>query len=108
MSLGNLDTQGDKKSNINWQKRVLQLLGSIAGEGNTSPNRTPSLKVFTGPGNTDVGARSVSIYVSGVAAGVIGGTPVLPNEIYNFSDPDGLKALSFDATGTEFKISTVI
>lgn len=117
MSIGNLNTQGDKKNNWTWQNAVLQLLGQIAaggggGGGGCCPAvvRTPTMKRDNLPGSVLVGARSVSFFNAGATNATVLGAILKPGEMVTFSaesTSDTLTAIAYDGTGTDLLITTL-
>jgi len=134
MSVGNLNTQGDKKNNWTWQNAVLQLLGQIAAGGGgggggcpcpssaqeatllsvltalTSVVVTPGLVRATAPGNVPAGARSVTVLNSGAANGLVLGQIIKPGESFTWSADSNntLAVVSYDGTGTELAIAITV
>ena len=79
----------------------------------TSVTRTPSLTRATGSGTVAAGARSISVYNSGTAAGSILGVAsnILPGEAFDFSaggEDDVLGSFAYNATGTTLVITTIV
>lgn len=116
MGLGNgYPKQGNKGSNYGYELRTLQLLSSILSALGGTPvvtTRTPAATRETGSGAVTSGKQSVSIYNSGAAAGTIFSPPVAlnPGEMVSFSAPnqaDQLGEIPYDATGTNFLITTL-
>lgn len=117
MSVGNLNTQGDKKNNFQYQLSVLQLLEKIAnsgggGGGGCCPAvvRTPTMKRDNLPGSILVGARSVSFFNAGATNGTVLGAILKPGEMVTFSaesTSDTLTAIAYDGTGTDLLITTL-
>lgn len=73
--------------------------------------RTPSVLRPTGAGTIIAGARKVDVFNSGVADGIFLGQPLKVSESLTFiagGQSDVLSALSYDASGTEFLITTII
>jgi len=135
MSVGNLNTQGDKKNNWTWQNAVLQLLGQIAAGGGgggcpcpssaqeatllqvliklTAVTTTPSLARVTNALGSPIvaGAKSVTVYNAGAANGLVLGSTIKPGESLTWSAGDmnnTLGAISYDGTGTELVITKVV
>jgi hypothetical protein len=95
--------------------------GTVAVTQSTSPwvvdtnsaTRTPSLIRATGAGSISAGARSISVFNSGSAAGSILGVAgnVLPGEVFEFSaggENDTLSAFAYDGTGTTLVITSIV
>lgn len=80
----------------------------------TAVTRTPSVNRYVGTSGTiAAGARSISVYNAGSAAGsILGGTSnILPGEIFNFDaggENDTLAAFAYNATGTTLVITTIV
>jgi len=78
----------------------------------TAVTRTPSL-IRTGGSGTIAGARSISVYNAGAAAGSILGVAgnILPGEIFNFDaggENDTLAAFAYNGAGTTLVITTIV
>lgn len=72
--------------------------------------RTPTIIRVTSSGIITAGNKSVSIYNSGVANGIVLGVTIKPGESYTWStnlNNETLGAISYNATGTEFVITTL-
>lgn len=135
MSIGNTKTNGNKGNNFPFQLAVLQLLEQIAlgggggGGGCPCPSSaqeatlaqvltkltavavTPGLLRATGAGNVAAGAKSVSVYNAGPASGLVLGQTIKSGESFTWSAGDmnnTLGAISYDGTGTELVITTVV
>ncbi len=81
-----------------------------AGGAVTAPVlRTPAILRTSAAGNVAAGKKSVSIYVSGAADGVLLGGVVKPGEQFNYDGGgnDTVDTISYDATGTEFVITSL-
>lgn len=113
MSIGNLQTYGNKGNNFPWQLKMLQgftsminvLLGNTVGATKvTTILRPTTFNTIT------AGKTSISIANVGAANGTVDLITLKPNEIINF-DAGGisntLNAIAYNATGTEFLIITV-
>lgn len=73
--------------------------------------RTPTLLRVSGPGSISAGSRSVSVYNAGAANGTWLGAIIKPGEQFSYSadaENDTLGAFSYDGTGTELVITTVV
>lgn len=75
--------------------------------------RTPTISRVTSAAGSPVaaGARSVSIANTGAANGLVLGTTIKPGEVLTWSagaQSDTLIAISYDGTGTELLITTVV
>lgn len=81
---------------------------------NTAPTtRTSALLRVTGAGTVAAGARSISVYNAGAAAGSILGVAanILPGEAFDFSaggQNDTLASFAYDGTGTTLVITTIV
>ena len=79
----------------------------------TAVTRTPSLIRATGAGSIPAGARSISVYNAGSAAGSILGVAgnILAGEILSFDaggENDTLSVFAYDGTGTTLVITTIV
>lgn len=113
MSVGNINSSGDKKNNFPFQYRVLKgitdVLSAITG---FSISIAPQAKVTnvlrtSTTGTITSGKFSVSFGNVGSANGTVKGQVLKPFETINFdagSLNNTLDAISYDATGTEFLI----
>jgi hypothetical protein len=110
MSIGNTNTQGNKKNNFPYQLASLQLLGEIAAAVNGSVGRmlNPMLTSSTGAGNLTASnivysAAAVTLTVSGNTVSIPAGTTINydpgVNNYYKGSD------FSWDATGSTLLVS---
>jgi len=135
MSFANDNTSGSKNSNGSWQLSVLQLLGQIAAGGGggvgscpcpssaqeatlaqvltklTAVSSTPGLIRAVGAGIIAAGAKSVSVYNALNVNGLVLGQIIKPGESLTWSAGDmnnTLGAISYDGTGTELVITTVV
>lgn len=113
MSIGNLNTQGDKKNNFTYQKAVLDLLNSIliASGGGVPVIETPTIsRVTNAAGSPITAAKSVTIYNSGAGNGLVMGSIIKPGETFTWSvtnDNNELSGITYDGTGTELVIAKV-
>lgn len=114
MSIGNLNTQGDKKNNFSYQKAVLDLLNDIliaTGGGGIPATETPSIsRVTNAAGSPITNAKSVTIYNSGAANGLVMGQVIKAGEAFTWSvsnDSNVLANISYDGTGTELVIAKI-
>jgi len=117
MSVGNLNTQGDKKNNWTWQNAVLQLLGQIAaggggGGGGCCPAtpRVPNMIRANAAGSVAAGKRSASFYNAGGVSATVLGAALLSGESVSFdagSSLDTLPEIAYDATGTDLLITSI-
>lgn len=138
MSIGNLKDQGGKGTNYPYQYAVLKLLDAIlaassggGGGGCPCPSSaqeatllsiltkltavptTPSVVRVTSAAGSPIaaGAKSVSISNTGGANGLVLGAVIKPGETLSWSAGDmnnTLTAISYDGTGTELLILTVV
>lgn len=79
----------------------------------TAVTRTPALIRATGSGTIAAGARSISVFNSGSAAGSILGVAgnILPGEVFEFSaggENDTLSAFAYNGTGTTLVITSIV
>ena len=88
---------------------VNQVITNNLLQGIGGTQRTPSYNRFTTAGNVALGKYKVSIFNIGGADGSVLGTVLKPNEAVSFSvrDSDTLSLIGYDATGTEFSITTI-
>lgn len=117
MSVGNINSYGDKKNNFSWQYRVLKGLDSIfnamSGSGSFI---APQAKVTgilrpTSSGTVTAGKAAVSIANVGAANGTVKGVVIKAGETVNFNAGginNTLDAIAYDATSTEFLIITIL
>jgi hypothetical protein len=95
--------------------------GTVTANQGTSPwivdttatTRTPALIRATGSGTISAGARSISVFNAGAAAGSILGVAsnILPGEVFEFSaggENDTLSAFAYDGTGTTLVITSIV
>jgi len=78
-----------------------------------STTRTPALIRATGAGSIAAGARSISVFNAGNAAGSILGVAsnILPGEVFEFSaggENDVLSVFAYDGTGTTLVITSIV
>ena len=113
MSVGNINSYGDKKNNFTFQYKVLKgitdLLTAITGiTVSIGPeSRVTNIIRTTSTGNISAGKFSVSIANVGSADGTVKGVTLKPNETINFDAGalnNTLDAIDYIATGTEFLI----
>lgn len=113
MSLGNLKDQGNQGKNTPYQLRSIQILSEILKSlnGSFAPIiATPKLTRDTGPNIILSGtAKSVTIYNSGMADGLVLGSILKSGETvtYSVEYPYILNQIDYDATGTELVIATL-
>lgn len=115
MSVGNLNTEGDKKNNWTWQYKMLKGLQAIVDV--LSGTATPVARDFkversTGAWTNSSPIYSISVANTGTASGLVNGTTLKKGEIINLEagSPNNVFAATsvvLDATGTEFLITTV-
>jgi hypothetical protein len=110
MSVGNINSYGDKKNNFNFQYKVLQGLASLfsAFTGVTSgAARTSNILRTISSGTIGAGTFSVSIANVGLADGTVKGVTLKSKETITFdagSINNTLDTIAYNATGTEFLI----
>lgn len=113
MSIGNKNTQGDKKSNFGYQLAVLELLGQlVAGGGGCCPQtiRQPNMFRSATTGTVTAGKRSASFFNAGATNTTVLGAILKPGEMVTFSAEstlDVLTAISYDGTGSDLLITTL-
>lgn len=115
MSVGNLNTEGDKKNNWTWQFKMLKGLQAIVDV--LSGTATPVARTFKVERTTGIWANvnpiySISIANTGTASGLVNTVTLKKGEIINLEagGPNHVFAIndvSLDATGTEFLITYV-
>ena len=113
MSVGNINSYGDKKNNFNFQYKVLQgitsLLNLFTGTS-TGAARTTTIIRPAAAGTIPDGAFSVSIANVGSGNGTVKATTLKPGEVINLDAGainNTLDTIDYDATGTEFLIAYV-
>ena len=113
MSVGNINSYGDKKNNFSFQYRVLKgitdLITAITGVAiNINPQvRQTSVIRTSAAGSVSACKYSVSFGNVGPANGTVKGTTLKPFETINFDAGtlnNTLDAIDYDATGTDFLI----
>ena len=113
MSVGNINSYGDKKNNFPFQYKVLKgitdLLTAITGISiSINPQvRTTNVIRTTAVGSIPAGKFSVSFGNVGAADGTVKGVILKPFETINFDAGtlnNTLDAINYDATGTDFLI----
>lgn len=113
MSIGNLNTQGDKKNNFPYQRRVLGLLQHIFTVLSLAPaptQLTHTIASTSGGGTIPAGTKSVSFVNVGSAAGTIEGVTIPVGITVTWDagdDGDTLKLINYSAAGTTFLITTL-
>jgi hypothetical protein len=110
MSVGNINSYGDKKNNFPFQFKVLKgitdLINSLTGV-TTGASRITNISRPTTAGSIAAGTYSASISNVGTANGTVKATTLKPGETVNFDAGainNTLDAIDYDATGTEFLI----
>ena len=110
MSVGNVNSYGDKKNNFSFQYKVLQGITSVinALTGVTiGASRVTNISRPTSSGTISAGKYSVSISNVGTADGTVKTVTLKPGETVNFDAGainNTLDAIAYNATGTEFLI----
>ena len=115
MSVGNVNTEGDKKNNFPWQFKMLRGLQAILDV--LSGTATPVVRNFkvsriTNPLTITTPIYSISVANVGTAIGTVNGTSLKTGEIINIEagSPNNVFAANYvalNATGTEFLITYV-
>lgn len=115
MSVGNVNTEGDKKNNFPWQFKMLRGLQAILDV--LSGTATPVVRTFaviriTNPLTIATPIYSISVANVGTATGTVNGTDLKTGEIINIEagSPNNVFAANYvalNATGTEFLITYV-
>jgi hypothetical protein len=110
MSVGNINSYGDKKNNFPFQFKVLKgitdLINSLTGV-TTGASRVTNIERPVDAGTIPAGTYSVSISNVGTANGNVKATTLKPGETVNFDAGainNTLDAIDYDAIGTEFLI----
>jgi hypothetical protein len=110
MSVGNINSYGDKKNNFPFQFKVLKgitdLINSLTGV-TTGASRVTNILRPTSTGTIAAGTYSASISNVGTANGNVKATTLKPGETVNFDAGainNTLDAIDYDAIGTEFLI----
>ena len=113
MSVGNINSYGDKKNNFSFQYKVLlgitNILAVISGTSIViNPKvRTANIKRSNSTGTVAAGTFSASISNTGSANATVNLIPLKPGETINFDAGtlnNTLNAIAYDATGTELLI----
>lgn len=113
MSVGNINSYGDKKNNFSWQYKMLKgldaLLSAFSGSGSylAPQTRVTNILRSSSTGTILAGTYSISISNVGVANGTVKGTTLKSGETINFDAGtlnNTLDAINYVATGTEFLI----
>jgi len=73
----------------------------------TPVQKTPGFVRVTNAGNIPAGAKSITVANTGIKNGVLNSAVFKPGESVTFSHDGGLDTLNYDATNTEFTITTV-
>jgi hypothetical protein len=113
MSIGNLNSYGDKKNNFSFQYKVLKgitdVLTAITGITiNVDPEaKTTNIVRSSAAGTVSVGKFSASFANVGTANATVKGVTIKPGETINFDAGamnNTLDAIDYVATGTELLI----
>lgn len=113
MSVGNINSYGDKKNNFSFQYKVLKGIADvIAAITGVTININPEAKVTnivraTGAGTVSAGKFSASFANVGAANATVKATTIKPGETINFDAGalnNTLDAIDYDGTGTELLI----
>ena len=123
MSVGNINSEGNKKNNFPWQLKMLQGLAAIAECCQQSSldigtilnklqdeQRVSNIVRTTNAPGTIPKCFSFSIANVGAADGTYKGVVIAPGEVVNFDAGvlnNGFNSESYDATGTTFLITYV-
>lgn len=113
MSVGNINSYGDKKNNFNFQYKVLQGIASLISTftgGSTGAARTTTIIRPSAASTIPAGVFSVSIANVGAGNGTVKATTLKPGEVINLDAGainNTLDSIDYDATGTEFLIAYV-
>lgn len=115
MSVGNLNTEGDKKNNWPWQYKMLKGLQAIVDvlSGTATPvARTFKVERITGVWTHGSPIYSISVANTGTATGTVNGADLKTGEIINIEAGSSnnvfpVNEVELDATGTEFLITYV-
>lgn len=113
MSVGNINSYGDKKNNFSFQYKVLKgitdVLTAITGITiNVDPEaKTTNIVRSSAAGTVSAGKFSASFANVGTANARVKGVTIKPGETINFDAGamnNTLDAIAYDATGTELLI----
>lgn len=115
MSVGNVNTEGDKKNNFPWQFKMLKGLQAIIDvlSGAATPvARNFKVRRLTVTLTIPDPIYSISIANTGTATGTVNGTDLKTGEIINIEagSPNNVfpaNYVALNATGTEFLITYV-
>ena len=113
MSVGNINSYGDKKNNFSFQYKVLKgiadVIAAITGVSiNINPEaKTTNIVRTSASGTVSAGNFSASFANVGAANGTVKGVTIKPGETINFDAGalnNTLDAIAYDGTGTELLI----
>ena len=107
MGYGNQNTDGNKKSNFQWQYGMIKVLNkilvAIQGTPASSPNKkAETLRVTTSGGATTVPTYCVAFFNASNVKASVAGRDLLPGESVSFSaESEGqLASINYDADTT--------
>jgi hypothetical protein len=109
MGYGNQNTDGNKKSNFQWQYGMIKVLNkilvAIQGTPATSPNKkAETLRVTSSTGAVTVPTYGIAFFNAGSVTAEVAGSNLLPGESVSFSaESEGQLAgidYSADVTGS--------
>lgn len=113
MSVGNINSYGDKKNNFSFQYKVLKGIADvITAITGVTVNINPEARVTnilrdSGAGTVTAGKFSASFANVGTGDATVKGTILKPKETINFDAGalnNTLDAIDYDGTGTELLI----
>jgi len=107
MGYGNQNTDGNKKSNFQWQYGMIKVLNKILVAIQGTPASTPNkkaetLRVTTSGGTTTVPTYCVAFFNASNVTASVAGSNLLPGESVSFSaESEGqLAAINYNADTT--------
>lgn len=116
MSVGNINSYGDKKNNFSWQLKVLRgldgILSAISGSGSFIAPQAKVTNILreTGPGTIATARYSAAFGNVGNADAFVKGVTLKPGETISFDAGalnNTLDAIDYDGTGTELLITYI-
>lgn len=108
MGYGNQNTDGNKKSNFQWQYGMIKVLNKIlvAIEGAPAPStpnkKAETLRVTTSGAATTVATYGIAFFNAGSVKAEVAGSDLLPGESVSFSaESEGqLEGIAYNADTT--------
>lgn len=114
MSVGNINSYGDKKNNFSWQYKMLlgldSILSALSGGGSflAPQTRVTNLLRSSAPGTITAGKYSASFAnMSTTVDATVKGVTIKPGEVVNFDAGtlnNKLDAIAYDGTGSDLLI----